>query len=98
MTTRMEDGRHRIEARRGPTPSPKRRARTSILLLGRRTYDIFAAIGQKRREPSDRGRTERRDQNMCDAPAGQPRNGAPSRILAADILEGVRGVQGKGRP
>ena len=95
-TTRMADGRHRIEVRPGWRPSLEAQGTGFDLLLGRRTYDLWAGFSPK--AGTVRWRTsERRDEIRRDPPAGQPRMGA-SQDLGADILEGVRGLKSKDGP
>ena len=65
------------------------------LLLGRRTYEIFAALLAERRRRPRRQAAERRHQVRRLAPATRTSRGAPLGLIEGDVPARIAGAQAR---
>ncbi len=91
------DGTAHIETRRGPQPSPRPRAANFDLLLGRRTYDLWAGCWPKMKGgPFADGINAATKYIATHRPDSL--GWGPAKDLGADIIEGVRRVKATDGP
>jgi len=97
MTTRMEGWTAPYRSAAGADAVAEAQGENFDLLLGRRTYDIFAGYWPKvANHPIGDGLKPR--PNMSRRTGRTASDGAPSRILARISWRGVRGVKAKDGP
>ena len=93
----MADGRHRIEPRLGLAAVAEAQGTSFDLLLGRRTYDLWAGYWPKARSSPMADRLNAATKYVA-THRPDSLGWGPAKDLGTDIMAGVRGIKSQGRP